>query len=231
MVCDKNLRKKNIELSENALRNSVTPDILMIQAVSMFETLDSVQEVIFSKFKEWYGYYYPELERKPGNFIEDVIKDKRPIESLGGVIKGEHKQILLKNARFLKEFSEAKKQIDGYIQESMKKICPNITALAGYVLGLKIIKQAGSLKHLAELPASTIQLLGAEKALFRHLAKKAKSPKYGLLFNHPLVQKAKNKGKAAKLVADKLAICARLDYFKGEFRGEDLRKKIEQKIK
>ena len=81
------------------------------------------------------------------------------------------------------------------------------------------------------LPASTIQLLGAEKALFRHIKTNAKSPKHGIIINHQFVQKAqrKNKGKAARILADKLSLCARLDYFKGEFKGEEYKKELERK--
>ena len=86
--------------------------------------------------------------------------------------------------------------------------------------------------RLALLPASTIQLLGAEKALFRHLKTGARSPKYGILFEHQIIQKAqrKNRGKAARMLADKLSLCARLDFFKGEFKADQYEKEIEEKL-
>ena len=85
---------------------------------------------------------------------------------------------------------------------------------------------------MALLPASTEQLLGAEKALFRHLKTGSRSPKFGVIFSHPIIQKAsrKQKGKAARILADKLSLCARLDYFKGEFKAKEYRKEIEGKL-
>jgi len=90
-----------------------------------------------------------------------------------------------------------------------------------------------SLKHLAMLPASTIQLLGAEKALFRHIKTGSRSPKHGIIINHSIVQKAKRneKGKAARMLADKLSICAKLDYFKGEFKAKEYKKELEENFR
>ena len=80
------------------------------------------------------------------------------------------------------------------------------------------------------MPASKIQLLGSEKAFFRYLISGTKSPKYGLLFTHELVQKSRNKGKIARVLADKISIAARIDYFKGEFIGDKLRKQVEARL-
>jgi nucleolar protein 56 len=112
----------------------------------------------------------------------------------------------------------------------MKNYCPNVLELAGATIGAKLIELAKSLKRMALLPASTVQLLGAEKALFRHLKLKTKSPKYGVIFQHPLIQNAKRseRGKMARRLADKLSLCARLDYFKGEFKAKEYRKMLEQ---
>ena len=115
----------------------------------------------------------------------------------------------------------------------MKLLCPNITAVAGAVIGAKLLAIAGSLKKLSLFPASTVQLLGAEKALFRHLKTGAKSPKYGILHEHPLIAQAKKKdhGKVARLLADKIAIAAKVDFFKGNYVGDKLKKDIERRIK
>jgi len=114
----------------------------------------------------------------------------------------------------------------------MKKYCPNLLELGGITISAKLIELGRSVKHLAMLPASTIQLLGAEKALFRHIKMGNKSPKHGVIINHPIVQKAgrKEKGKAARMLADKLSLCARLDFFKGEFKAKEYREELEKKL-
>jgi nucleolar protein 56 len=114
----------------------------------------------------------------------------------------------------------------------MGKYCPNLLELAGATIAARLIELGKGLKHLALLPASTVQLLGAEKALFRHLKTGSRSPKYGVIINHPLIQSAPRdkRGKASRMLADKLSLCARLDYFKGEFKAPDYRKELEAKL-
>jgi len=106
--------------------------------------------------------------------------------------------------------------------------------VAGTVLGARLIAGAGGLKQLALLPSSTIQLLGAEKALFRHLRnKRIKGPKHGLLYQHAMVKRvpAKHKGKVARSVAAKIAIAARADFFKSKGKvGENLQKELQQRV-
>ena len=112
----------------------------------------------------------------------------------------------------------------------MKKYCPNVLELAGVTIGAQLLELAKSLRRMAFLPASTIQLLGAEKALFRHLKTGSRSPKYGVIFQHPLIQNTKRskRGKKARQLADKLSICAKLDFFKGEFLAKEYRKELEE---
>jgi nucleolar protein 56 len=97
----------------------------------------------------------------------------------------------------------------------MDELCPNIKAVCGTLLAAKLIEHAGSLKRLSEMPASTIQILGAEKALFRHMKTGAKPPRHGIIINHPLIAKASEKmhGKVARGLSDKISIASKIDYF------------------
>ena len=114
----------------------------------------------------------------------------------------------------------------------MDGLCPNTKAICGAYLGAKLIEHAGSFKRLSEMPASTIQILGAEKALFRHLKTGAKPPRHGLIVNHLLIANAPDSmhGKIARALADKIAIASKVDYFKGNFIGDKLIKELEQKF-
>ena len=116
----------------------------------------------------------------------------------------------------------------------MKEEAPNVSSLTGPILGARLIALAGGLENLAKMPSSTIQVLGAEKALFRSLTTGARPPKHGVLFQHALVHGAKRslRGKISRVLAGKIAIAARIDAFSGGYSGDQLKdaflKKVEE---
>ena len=117
----------------------------------------------------------------------------------------------------------------------MQAVAPNLTALIGEMVGSKLIAHSGSLINLAKYPASTIQILGAEKALFRALKTKGKTPKYGLIFNSSFIGRAgqKNKGRISRYLANKCAIASRIDSFsEGQTAmfGEKLKEQMEERL-
>ena len=118
------------------------------------------------------------------------------------------------------------------LEETMKRELPNFTELAGAVIGAKMLARLGSRKRLAFSPASTLQMVGAEKALFMHFRKGVKGPKYGYLFQHPLVKGAKDavKGRVARSLAAKLSIAVRKDYFGSTSGAEDMKKKLDERV-
>ena len=109
-------------------------------------------------------------------------------------------------------------ELSGYLKDKMKKLAPNTSALVGETVGARLISHAGSLSNLSKYPASTIQILGAEKALFRALKTRGKTPKYGLLYHSSFIGKAqtKNKGKVSRYLANKLAMSSRIDMFSND---------------
>lgn len=118
----------------------------------------------------------------------------------------------------------------------MSAVAPNLAALIGESVGSKLISHAGGLTNLAKYPASTIQILGAEKALFRALKTKGKTPKYGLIFNSTFIGRAqlKNKGRISRYLANKCAIASRVDCFTDaptQKFGESLRDQMEERLK
>ena len=119
-----------------------------------------------------------------------------------------------------------------YISIIMDELCPNLKAVCGVLTGAKLMEHAGSLKRLSQMPASTIQVLGAESALFRHMKTGAKPPRHGIIVHHPLISQAPDRmhGKIARALADKISIAAKVDYFKGKFIGDKLKKELEEKF-
>merc|ERR1719160_2291591 len=108
-----------------------------------------------------------------------------------------------------------RKTLHEYLKAKMDLVAPNLAALIGEVIGARLISHAGSLINLAKYPASTVQILGAEKALFRALKTKGNTPKYGLIFHSSFIGRAsqKNKGRISRYLANKASIASRIDSF------------------
>jgi nucleolar protein 56 len=132
--------------------------------------------------------------------------------------------------------NDYRKTLYGYLVSKMHAVAPNVSALIGEIVGARLIAQAGSLTNLAKYPASTIQILGAEKALFRALKTKGNTPKYGLIYHSTFIGRAaaKNKGRISRILANKVSIASRLDCFldtpTNKF-GELLKEQIEERLK
>jgi nucleolar protein 56 len=139
-------------------------------------------------------------------------------------------------ARKVISLTEYRKNLHHYLVKKMNAIAPNLTALIGEQVGARLISHAGSLTNLAKYPASTVQILGAEKALFRALKTRSNTPKYGLIFNSTFIGRAnaKNKGRISRYLANKCSIASRIDCFSeapSKVFGEALREQVEDRLK
>lgn len=217
------------------------------------------------RVKEWYSWHYPELARLitdnntyvkmahlVGNRdtteatleeVETICGDADIAEkvldscknSMGQEITDFDIQCLRELCEKTLKMFDFRTDIQGYLKNRMEIVSPNLTELIGETVAAKLIAHSGSLSTLAKYPASTIQILGAEKALFRALKEKTKTPKYGLLYNTTFIGRAigKNKGKISRYLANKCAMAARLDHFlvnpTNRF-GEKLREQVEKRL-
>lgn len=234
----KTLREKNIEETKEKLRNSVGNDDLIMQVINLIDEHKKVVNILVKRLREWYELYNPEFSYEISDnsvFVRLICegKDKRPKDSMGANLSKED----VASIKSLSEQISSEYYFISYQEEYLKKLmqknCPNITEVAGYLIGAKLIELAGGLRRLIMFPSSTVQILGAEKALFRHLKTKARMPKHGIIVQHPLIASSPKKehGKRARALADKLLLAAKVDYFKGEFIGDKLRKQLEEKFK
>merc|ERR1712186_124490 len=128
-----------------------------------------------------------------------------------------------------------RKSLHDYLKAKMDLVAPNLSTLIGEIIGARLISHAGSLTNLAKYPASTVQILGAEKALFRALKTKGNTPKYGLIFHSSFIGRAaaKNKGRISRYLANKCSIASRIDSFSEEATtvfGEKLRDQVEERL-
>merc|ERR1712115_512533 len=133
------------------------------------------------------------------------------------------------------ELSEFRRELQEYLRSKMSAVAPNLAALIGDIVGARLISHAGSLTNLAKYPASTVQILGAEKALFRALKTKGNTPKYGLIFHSSFIGRAgsKNKGRISRYLANKCSIASRIDCFIDEpttAYGDKMREQVEERL-
>lgn len=240
----KEFYEKNLRLTKQKIKESVNEDQFIIQAVSNINEIDKVCNILGKRLREWYGLYLPEFPETIGKsekFAElvatktkkELMQEIKVNDTMGADLAKDHVDEIILVAKEITRLYELRKKHEKYLEKVMQKYCPNLQELAGTTIGAKLLELGKGLKHLALLPASTIQLLGAEKALFRHIRTGAKSPKYGIIINHPLIQDARKdkKGKAARMLADKLSLCTRLDFFKGEFKAKEYKKELEEKLR
>lgn len=215
-------------------------DTMIVQAIALLDDLDKELNTYAMRVKEWYGWHFPEMAKilndnlayarvvlKMGMRTNSDNTDLAEIlpEEIEGAVKLAADRSMgteistedLDNIQALAEqvvgFSEYRQQLASYLTARMNAIAPNLTALVGELVGARLIAHAGSLMNLSKSPASTIQILGAEKALFRALKTKHDTPKYGLIYHASLIGQAtgKNKGKMARILAAKAAIGLRVD--------------------
>lgn len=237
-------------------------DTMIVQAIALLDDIDKELNTYAMRVKEWYGWHFPEMGRivndnlaysrvilKMGmrssaasadlaeilpEEIEAAVKSAAEI-SMGTEITTDDLENIQALAEQVVSFTEYRSQLANYLTARMAAIAPNLTALVGDLVGARLIAHAGSLMNLAKSPASTIQILGAEKALFRALKTKHDTPKYGLLYHASLIGQAtgKNKGKIARMLATKTSLGIRVDALHdwdadGENTPEDERAKLSQ---
>lgn len=238
-------RDKNLELTKLHVKNSVGSDVLLMQSINLIGDLDKAVNLLVKRLREWYELYNPEFSRAVENhekFVMEILeKDKsellngikiNPKDSMGADFEQENLVPVKSLIHQLFDLYQLRKLQENYISTLMDELCPNIKAVCGHLLAARLIEHAGSLKRLSEMPASTIQILGAEKALFRHMRTGAKPPRHGIIINHPFISKASEKmhGKVARALSDKISIASKIDYFRGKFIGDKLREELEKKF-
>lgn len=216
----KELRELNLKETKRKVKESLTNDLLIIQSIHLIDELSKVRNRLYEGFCEWYGYYFPELIGKEG-FIEVFDMDRESLmrkikvdETMGAEFSKENKEALFLIGVEIRKLDELIKKEEAHLDKMMEAEAKNLKQVAGVLIGARLIKLAGGLRELAMMPSSTIQVLGAEKALFRHLRGKSLPPKHGVIYHHEKLKEAEKKGKAARQLAGKIAIAAKKDYFR-----------------
>jgi len=244
------LTRMNVELTKVKIKKSIQRDSLVIQANGAIEELDKSINIFIERLREFYGLHFPEMDRivsshekyaklieKYGSRekIDDPDLKQIAQNSMGIDLTEEDIKTVQSLAIQILQLYKLRENLSKYLEKSLKDVAPNFSDLAGSLLASKLIARAGGMEKISKMASSTIQLLGAERALFRHLHSrgKTKSPKYGIIFSHPLIQNAPQdkRGKIARLLAAKLSIAAKIDYYSKEYRGDKAKKDLEERVK
>jgi len=268
---DGDLEKAQLGLGHSYSRSKVKfnvnrVDNMIIQSISLLDTLDKDINTFCMRVREWYSWHFPELVKivndnytyaKLVKFVKDKTSlTSEMLEDITEVIGDEDKArevIEAAKASMGQDISpidlinielfaqrvislvEYRKQLHSYLVSKMQDVAPNLAVLIGEMVGARLISHAGSLTNLAKYPASTVQILGAEKALFRALKTKGNTPKYGLIFHSSFIGRAstKNKGRISRYLANKCSIASRIDCFSEvntNVFGEKLREQVEERL-
>ncbi|CAO1419406.1 unnamed protein product [Diamesa hyperborea] len=238
-------------------------DTMIVQAQCLLDDLDKEINNYNMRIREWYGWHFPELGKiltdniafiktiktigMRENFnqsdlseilpqeLEEKVKEAAEV-SMGTEISEDDILNITNLCDEILAIHEYRTHLYDYLKTRMMAIAPNLTVLVGDTVGARLIAHAGSLVNLAKHPASTVQILGAEKALFRALKTKKDTPKYGLIYHSALVGQAstKNKGKISRSLAAKASLATRVDAFGEEATfdlGTEHRARLETRLR
>jgi nucleolar protein 56 len=233
-----------LEAAKLQVSGALTPDQRIIQAVEALDDINETSNVLSERLSEWYGGYFPESGLSGEDLALFIIKYgsrenvgsedpfySKASTSMGAKLESADEALLKGFAESVRSLYERRRQLEAYIENSMELVAPNLKLIAGPMLGARLISLAGSLEKLAEFPSSTIQVIGASKALFKHLRARAPSPKHGIIYSHPLINTAPwwVRGKIARAVASKLSLAARMDFYSREI-DPSITEKLEAKV-
>jgi nucleolar protein 56 len=255
------MRNVSMEVAKLRVKGAVEKrDLVVAQAIQTLDDLDRTVNQFMGRLREWYGIHFPELDRlieKHETYARLVMslggRENFRVEALEkeGIPKAKAEAIanvaeasmgadmaeadlaqIQALSKSVLDLYELRRGMEGFLDKTMEEVAPNTKELVGSLLGARLIAVAGSLRTLALRPASTIQVLGAEKALFRSLKTGARPPKHGLIFQHTLLHDAKKwqRGKIARALAGKLAIAVRADAFGGRDLGDTLKANLEKRL-
>jgi len=212
------LREVSLGLVRRKLRSQATAEEDLLQSIEALDDINRAVNLLDERLYEW-----SRLHR------EGVMRGRDLAEHFSG--KADTATGIRELASAILELRRSRNRMEEEIGQEIVEFAPNLSKMAGPLLAARLISRAGGLKRLSSLPSSAIQVMGAEKSLFKHLHGKAPSPKHGLIYRHPAVSGAPRtlRGRVSRTLSGKLAIAARIDYFSGQL-VPDLIESTEKRI-
>ncbi|NHJ38463.1 MAG: hypothetical protein FK731_00415 [Asgard group archaeon] len=257
------LRETTIFLTKNRVRQAADKrDRLIVHTIESIDDLDKTLNLFSNRLREFYGMHFPELVDAIENhytfaiivsnsgdkseiteklLVEEIKLPQEKAEllldarekTMGTELLDQDIQIIKDQAKIVVDLFERRQALEKWMEKAMKEVAPNICGVISPLLGARLISLAGSLKDLALSASSKIQILGAEKALYRTIKTGAPPPKHGIIFQDPRLNQAKwwQRGKIARIISGRISIAARMDYFEAKDESEKLSNEINEKIK
>ena len=250
-------QRRFLEKARMGVRKAlVSRDNILFHTVASIDDINKTANLLFERLVEWYGVYFPELKISEADTfckfvvafdkdapseaaIRSIVGDKAPFiidkaKSSMGMKTSQTDLDEMKNmARQILSLYELRAELETYQQGLVSEIAPNLAYLLEPALAAKMIAAAGGLDRLALMPSSTVQVLGAEKALFKHLRSGSPPPKHGLIFQHAYISASPKwtRGKIARALATKVAIAVKADRYTKNFIAEKLKATFEKRAK
>lgn len=246
----KSLNDAYNRITSEKIRQSVkTNDVMIVETINSLEEIEETTGKLIERLREWCTPYLPEMEKLSNhelyvrviatqtsrkNIIDSGILDNTHVvlsDTYDVEIEENDLNIIKTFAGSLYSLYETKNMLEEYIDEKIREVAPNMYDVAGASLAAKLIAHTHGLENLAKLPSSTIQIIGAEKAIFRHLKTGENPPKHGLIFQHPSIRGSNwwVRGKLARAVASKITIAARKDAFSNDY-DPNLKVELDERI-
>lgn len=225
-----------LRLAKLRTSEPISRDRNLVQAIRNLDDLIETSNLMNERLHEWYGMHFPELAdlAKDKRYAELIAKNGEragiieelnlEMESIGSDFDHDDMRAVMDLADTLCRIYDDRVRTEEYISDIVGRSCPNMCKVAGGPLSARLISLAGGLERLASLPSSTVQLLGAEKAMFRHLKSGKRPPKHGVIYQHPDIHRAPywQSGNISRALAGKILIAAKIDQYHGEYRGDRL---------
>ncbi|MCL5090374.1 MAG: hypothetical protein M1382_04360 [Candidatus Marsarchaeota archaeon] len=257
---NEDLRKRLIEKAKMGIKEAYSSEeYTLMQAINAYLELTKAYNLINERMEEWSGIYIPDVKIGSPTILANLIieissgkidaeaitkitgnadKGKRVFESLSNNVgrkieSGEEIDVVKSFAEYSLSTQKLIEMLESYIKGASNRLMPNLSYLTDEKMAAEMLSKAGTLERLATFPASTLQLLGAEKALFKHIKYGSRPPKYGILFKLPAVTNAPKqlKGKVARAYAAKLAIALKGDFFSKRFIADQLKADLDKSMK
>lgn len=251
-------QSKFVKKAKSGVQEALTsPDHLLVQVVGAIDETTKMANLAGERLSEWYALHFPEFRTNDQmkyaqvalafdrvhpdaaalnsilgeNGASSVLQKAKT--SVGVVFSPADMESVRSHAKLFISMQALREQYEKYQEELATRLCPNMSYLAGAPIAAKLVAQAGGLMKLATLPASTVQVLGAEKALFKHLKSGSPPPKHGLIFQHPLISTApkRARGKLSRALAAKIVIASKADAFSHHFIAEKLKEQFDARAK
>lgn len=252
-------RKRFFEKARQKTQEKLSrKDASLVHAVRTIDDVDSAKSLLFQRFGEWTKTNFPELSlsneekaceiyaefgcREDFDYtrLVELLGEQKALEVMALAEKSygvdfdiEEKNAVKALAKRVLELYRARKELQEFVESKSRKVLRNLSTLLEPLLAARLVSLCGGLEKLASMPSSTIQVIGAERALFKHLRSGSNPPKHGIIFQSPLVNSAplRQRGKIARILAAKLAIAVKADFFTGNYIAEKLKAGLDARVK